>query len=78
MLAACFHAMGGHGPDLLVEVDFVPAHAKDFTGSSGGEDAQFQRQRGESLAPAKVRYKPCDLVVGHCGVMAASQLRWSR
>ena len=77
MLAARLHPMGGHRPDLLVEVDFPPAHAEDFAGAGGGEDAQFQRQRGESLAAAKVRHKRCYLVVRHRGVMPARQLRWS-
>ena len=53
------------------------AHAKDFAGAGGGKDAQFQRQRGESLAPANVCYKPCHLIVRHCGVMPACQLRRS-
>ncbi len=76
MLAACLHPMGRHRPDLLVEVDFTPAHAEDFAGASGGKDAQFKCQRSESLTPAKVRYKRCYLVVRHRGVMPARQFRW--
>ena len=55
MLPTRLHPIGRHRPDFLVEVDFGPPHSQDFAGTCGGQNAKFQRQRGEWLPAAEAR-----------------------
>ena len=51
MLPASLHALRRNGPCPVRQVELRPAGARDFGGSRGGEDAQFQRP-GRKAFPA--------------------------
>jgi hypothetical protein len=41
MLASRFHALGGDGPTLVIQVDFTPRRAEHLAGSRRGQQQEF-------------------------------------
>ena len=74
MLARRLHARGGHGPELVLEVDFRPPSAEHLTGPRGCQNAKFQGQRRYRLPPTQLGNERRYFVIGKGRVMAARQL----
>jgi hypothetical protein len=64
MLATCFHPLSGHDPNFVLEIDLVPPRANYPCGSSGGQDAELQRPRRNSVLASKGLHEVGEFVIG--------------
>ena len=69
MFLAGLHALGRDRPDLVVEVELLPARADHLAGPGGGQDGELQRQGAEAGLLAQLDPEGRDVGVGQRGVM---------
>lgn len=69
------HTRSWDAPDLRVQVDLSPGGAKHLSGSSGGQDAEFQRTGGQGLPRAQLGHEGRHISVGQGGMVATLELR---
>src|SRR5690242_19284583 len=69
MLAFAFHALCRDGPQPFRPIDFAPARANDFTGTTSGQNQKFQSCRRDTFLLPKVDHKAAYLGIRQCRMM---------